>query len=147
MATAPTIELKNGVAMPLIGLGTYPLDDRQVAEAVVAATGIGYRLIDTSAKYGNESGVGDGIRACRVPREELFVTTKLDGGYQGDDRAIPGLDASLGRLRLDYVDLAADPLAAAVARPVRRYLDDVRDDPGVRKGRSDRGVEFPPGAP
>lgn len=105
MTTAPTIELNNGVAMPLIGLGTYPLDDRQVAETVVAATAVGYRLIDTAAKYGNESGVGDGARACQVPREELFVTTKLDGGYQGGDRAIPGLDGSLGRLRMDYVDL------------------------------------------
>ena len=105
MTTAPTIELNNGVAMPLIGLGTYPLGDRQVAETVVAATAVGYRLIDTAAKYGNESGVGNGIRACGVPREELFVTTKLDGGYQGGDRAIPGLDASLGRLRSDYVDL------------------------------------------
>ena len=105
MTTAPTIELNNGVAMPLIGLGTYPLDDRQVAETVVAATGVGYRLIDTAAKYGNEPGVGDGIRASGVPRDELFVTTKLDGGYQGGDRAMPGLDASLGRLRLSYVDL------------------------------------------
>ena len=105
MTTAPTIELNKGVAMPLIGLGTYPLNDRQVAETVVAATAVGYRLIDTAAKYGNESGVGNGIRACGVPREELFVTTKLDGGYQGGDRAIPGLDASLGRLRSDYVDL------------------------------------------
>ena len=105
MTTAPTIALNNGVAMPLIGLGTYPLDDRQVAETVVVATAVGYRPIDTAAKYGNESGVGDGIRACGVSREELFVTTKLDGGYQGGDRAIPGLDASLGRLRLDHVDL------------------------------------------
>jgi 2,5-diketo-D-gluconate reductase A len=105
MTTAPTIKLNNGMAMPQIGLGTYPLNDRQVAETVIAAAGVGYRLIDTAAKYGNESGVGDGIRACGVPREELFVTTKLDGGYQGGDRAIPGVDASLGRLRLDYVDL------------------------------------------
>jgi 2,5-diketo-D-gluconate reductase A len=105
MTTAPTIELNNRVAMPMIGLGTYPLDDRQVAETVVVATGVGYRLIDTAAKYGNESGVGEGIRACGVPRGELFVTTKLDAEYQGGDRAIPGLDASLGRLGLDYVDL------------------------------------------
>jgi len=105
MNSAATIELNNGVAMPVIGLGTYPLTDRQVAETVVAATGVGYRLIDTAAKYDNEVGVGQGIRACGVPRSELFVTTKLDGPYQGGDRAIPGLDASLGRLRLDYVDL------------------------------------------
>jgi 2,5-diketo-D-gluconate reductase A len=100
-----TIALNNGVAMPAIGLGTYPLDDREVAQTVVRATGVGYRLIDTAAKYGNETGVGDGVRACGIPRENLFVTTKLDGGNQGRDRAIPGLDASLRRLRLDYVDL------------------------------------------
>jgi len=105
MNTAPTIDLNTGVAMPIIGLGTYPLSTREVAETVVVATAVGYRLIDTAAKYGNESGVGDGIRACGVPRGELFVTTKLDGGYQGADRAIPGLDASLGRLRMDCVDL------------------------------------------
>ena len=91
--------------MPAIGLGTYPLDDREVAQTVLRATGVGYRLIDTAAKYGNETGVGDGVRACGIPREDLFVTTKLDGGNQGRDRAIPGLDASLRRLRLDYIDL------------------------------------------
>ena len=100
-----TIALNNGVAMPAIGLGTYPLDDREVAQTVLRATGVGYRLIDTAAKYGNETGVGDGVRACGIPREDLFVTTKLDGGNQGRDRAIPGLDASLRRLRLDYIDL------------------------------------------
>ena len=100
-----TIALNNGVAMPAIGLGTYPLDDREVAQTVLRATGVGYRLIDTAAKYGNETGVGDSVRACGIPREDLFVTTKLDGGNQGRDRAIPGLDASLRRLRLDYIDL------------------------------------------
>jgi 2,5-diketo-D-gluconate reductase A len=67
MTTAPTIELNNGVAMPLIGLGTYPLDDRQVAETVVAATAVGYRLIDTAAKYGNEAGVGTAFALVGSP--------------------------------------------------------------------------------
>ena len=105
MPCAPTIELANGRSMPAIGLGTWPMDDPEVADAVVAATAAGYRLIDTAAKYGNERGVGEGIRACGIPREELFVISKLDGGYQGDDRAIPGLDACLQRLGLDYVDM------------------------------------------
>jgi len=65
---APTIELANGRSIPAIGLGTWPMDDREVADAVVAATAIGYRLIDTAAKYGNERGVGEGIRACGFPR-------------------------------------------------------------------------------
>lgn len=103
--TIPRIELNNGTTIPQVGLGTWPLDDTEVARAIEQATALGYRHIDTAAKYGNEAGVGDGVRASGIPREELFITTKLDGTYQGDDRAIEGLDGSLARLRLDYVDL------------------------------------------
>jgi 2,5-diketo-D-gluconate reductase A len=102
---SPQLVLSTGATMPVIGLGTWPLDDGQVARTVVDATAAGYRLIDTAAKYGNEAGVGQGIRDSGIARDQLFVTTKLDGGYQGNDRAIPGLDASLARLGLDYVDL------------------------------------------
>jgi 2,5-diketo-D-gluconate reductase A len=102
---APRISLNDGTSIPQIGLGTWPLDDRNVAAAVEQAVGLGYRHIDTAAKYGNEKGVGAGIVASGLPRDELFVTTKLDGQFQGDDRAIGGLDASLDRLGLDYVDL------------------------------------------
>jgi 2,5-diketo-D-gluconate reductase A len=91
--------------MPCIGLGTYPLNDREVRDAIVAAADVGYRLIDSAHRYGNEAGVGDGVRATGLPREELFVTTKLDGEWQGDDRALRGIDGSLARMRLDYVDL------------------------------------------
>jgi 2,5-diketo-D-gluconate reductase A len=101
----PTFTLNTGAAMPAIGLGTWPLDDNQVAPTVADAVQLGYRLIDTAAKYGNEAGVGEGIRRSGVARDELFVTTKLDGPYQGQDRAIGGLDGSLNRLGLDYVDL------------------------------------------
>ena len=65
----------------------------------------GYRHIDTAVKYGNEQGVGNGVRACGVDRSELFITTKLDGQFQGNDRAVEGLEGSLRRLGLDYVDL------------------------------------------
>jgi 2,5-diketo-D-gluconate reductase A len=102
---APTLPLNSGTDIPLIGLGTWPLDDAQVAPVIVTAVEAGYRHIDTAAKYGNERGVGQGIRDSGVPREQLFVTTKLDGEYQGSDRAIAGLDGSLERLGLDYVDL------------------------------------------
>jgi 2,5-diketo-D-gluconate reductase A len=71
----------------------------------VAAIEAGYRSIDTAEKYGNETGVGAGIRASGVPREELFLTTKLDGKFQGGDRAVAGLDESLRRLGVEYVDL------------------------------------------
>jgi 2,5-diketo-D-gluconate reductase A len=103
--TAPTLALNDGNAIPQIGLGTWPLNDEQVAAAVVAAVEAGYRHIDTAARYGNERGVGRGIRDCGLPREELFVTTKLDGQHQGNDRALAGLDDSLRRLGLEYVDL------------------------------------------
>jgi len=105
MTIAPTIPLNNGGAIPQIGLGTWPLNDDEVAPAVMAAVAAGYRHIDTAARYGNERGVGRGIRDSGIAREELFVTTKLDGPYQGDDRAVAGLDECLGRLGLDYVDL------------------------------------------
>jgi 2,5-diketo-D-gluconate reductase A len=103
--TAPTLLLNDGNSIPQIGLGTWPLDDEAVAPVVVAAIASGYRHIDTAAKYGNERGVGQGIRDSGIRREDLFVTTKLDGAYQGGDRAIAGLDESLRRLGLDYVDL------------------------------------------
>ena len=103
--TAPELLLNTGHPIPQLGLGTWPLSDSEVAPVIVTAVELGYRHIDTAAKYGNETGVGQGIRDCGVPRADLFVTTKLDGGYQGDDRAIAGLADSLGRLGLDYVDL------------------------------------------
>ena len=103
--TAPELTLNNGHTIPQLGLGTWPLSDAEVAPVIVTAVELGYRHIDTAVKYGNETGVGRGIRDSAVPREELFVTTKLDGTYQGDDRAIAGLEGSLARLGLDYVDL------------------------------------------
>jgi 2,5-diketo-D-gluconate reductase A len=105
MTLAPLIELNDGNRIPQLGLGTWPLDDEQVAAAVVQAVEAGYRHIDTAVKYGNERGVGNGIRASGVDRSELFITTKLDGEFQGDDRAVAGLEGSLKRLGLDYVDL------------------------------------------
>jgi 2,5-diketo-D-gluconate reductase A len=103
--TVPSLPLNNGTSIPQIGLGTWPLNDTEVARTIIVATELGYRHVDTAAKYGNETGVGAGIRSSGIPREEFFVTTKLDGTYQGDDRAVAGLDESLGRLGLDYVDL------------------------------------------
>ena len=102
---APTILLNNNNTIPQIGLGTSPLNDEQVAPIVVAAIEAGYRHIDTAYRYNNERGVGQGIRDSGIDRESLFVTTKLDGPFQGSDRAIGGLDESLRRLGLGYVDL------------------------------------------
>ncbi|MGO4146103.1 aldo/keto reductase [Paenarthrobacter sp. YAF11_1] len=105
MALAPLIELNDGFKIPQLGLGTWPLNDAEVADAVVEAVSHGYRHVDTAKKYGNETGVGNGIRACGVSREELFITTKLDGEFQGSGKAIDGLEGSLERLGLEYVDL------------------------------------------
>jgi 2,5-diketo-D-gluconate reductase A len=103
--TAPTLQLNDGNRIPQLGLGTWPLNDEQVAPVVVAAIEAGYRHIDTAYRYGNQRGVGQGIQDSGIRREELFVTTKLDGAFQGSDRAIAGLDECLQHLDLDYVDL------------------------------------------
>jgi 2,5-diketo-D-gluconate reductase A len=101
----PTIRLNNGNTIPQIGLGTSPLSDERVRPVVIAAIEAGYRHIDTAYRYNNERGVGQGIRDSGIDRESLFVTTKLDGPFQGNDRAISGLEESLQRLGMDYVDL------------------------------------------
>jgi len=103
--TVPSITLNDGFTIPQLGLGTWPLDDTEVASVIETAASLGYRHIDTAARYGNEKGVGAGIAATGIARDELFVTTKLDGEFQGNDRAIAGLEGSLARLGLDYVDL------------------------------------------
>jgi hypothetical protein len=102
---APLVRLNNGLSIPQVGLGTWPLTDAEVAPLIVTAVEAGYRHLDTAVKYDNEAGVGQGIRDSGIAREELFVTTKLDGTYQGSDLAIGGLEGSLTRLGLDYVDL------------------------------------------
>jgi len=104
-SAVPSLALNSGGSIPQLGLGTWPLDDTDVEKAVIAAAELGYRHVDTAVKYGNEIGVGRGVAASGVPREDWFVTTKLDGEYQGRDRAVAGLDASLDRLGLEYVDL------------------------------------------
>jgi 2,5-diketo-D-gluconate reductase A len=104
-AVSPTLTLNDGRRMPQLGLGTYGLNGSKGTDAVVRAAELGYRLFDTAIRYGNEAAVGSGVLASGLPREELFVTTKIDGEFQGGDRAIGGLDDSLRRLGLDYVDL------------------------------------------
>ncbi len=103
--TIPTLRLNDGHGIPQIGLGTASLDDDTVARVIVTALEAGYRHIDTAFRYGNQRGVGKGIRDGGIAREALFVTTKLDGEFQGGDRAIDGLDQCLRQLGLDYVDL------------------------------------------
>jgi 2,5-diketo-D-gluconate reductase A len=103
--TIPAITLNTGATIPQVGVGTWPLHDADAADVVAAAIDLGYRHIDTATRYGNETGVGEGIRRSGIARGELFVTTKLDGEFQGGGRAEAGLHAALERLGTDYVDL------------------------------------------
>lgn len=100
----PTIPLNDGHSIPQLGLGTWPMSDAVAAEAVVTGLEIGYRLVDTAAKYENEVGVGRGLAASGVPRAELHVTTKLRGSEHGYESAKTAVERSLERLGLDYVD-------------------------------------------
>ena len=106
MSKMETVKLNNGVEMPLEGFGVFQVPDpAQCEQAVLDAISTGYRLIDTAAAYRNEEAVGKAIAKCGVPREELFITTKLwvqDASYEGAKKAI---ETSLNKLGLDYLDL------------------------------------------
>jgi diketogulonate reductase-like aldo/keto reductase len=97
--------LSNGVEVPKLGLGTWFINDKDVVQAVKEATSIGYRHIDTAQAYGNENGVGEGIRDCGVSREDIFVTTKLAAEVKSYKEAVASIDGSLKKLGLDYIDL------------------------------------------
>ena len=118
-----TVTLNNGLQMPLAGYGVFQIPDPQECERCVAdAIRVGYRLIDTAASYLNEEAVGRGIRSAGVPRNQLFVTTKLWVQDTGYERTRQALDKSLVRLRLDYLDLShRDP--AMVKSISERRLD------------------------
>ncbi len=105
MPVSPLIELNTGALMPRLGLGVWQAGDDETQRAVEAALEAGYRSVDTAAAYRNEAGVGRGIRAAGVPRDELFVTTKLWNSDRGRERPLRAIDASLERLGLDHVDL------------------------------------------
>ncbi|MFE7773452.1 aldo/keto reductase [Streptomyces sp. NPDC057445] len=105
MSKVPSITLNNGVPMPQLGFGVWQVPDDEAARAVGTALEAGYRSIDTAAIYENEKGTGEAVAASGIPREELFVTTKLWNSEQGYDSTLRAFDASLRRLGLDYVDL------------------------------------------
>ena len=105
MTSAPLIELNDGNPIPQLGLGVWQLTDEEATAAVSDALETGYRHIDTAAIYRNETGVGRAIAASALPRDEIFVTTKLWNKAQGRDLARSGLERSLEKLGLDHVDL------------------------------------------
>lgn len=128
-----TIELNNGVEMPLLGFGTYQIDDLDVCEQSVSnALDTGYRLIDTAAAYENEQAVGDAIEKSDVPREEVFVTTKLwiqDAGYESTMNAF---ERSLDRSGLDYLDLYLIHQPFGNVHSSWQAMEDLYDDGKIR---------------
>ena len=104
-ASTPTIALNDGVSIPQLGFGVFKVDPDETERIVLDALEVGYRHIDTAAIYGNEVGVGRAIAASGIPRDELFITTKLWNSDQGTQSAFDAMDVSLEKLGLDHVDL------------------------------------------
>ena len=105
MPLAPTVSLPHGATMPQLGLGTWPMSSAEAERAVPTAIEAGYRLVDTAYAYGNEDGVGAGLRASGLPREELFVTTKLNAEWHGVREVREAFVDSTRKLGVEYLDL------------------------------------------
>jgi 2,5-diketo-D-gluconate reductase A len=103
--TVPSVALSDGARIPQLGLGVYKVADDEARTVVATALELGYRHVDTASFYGNEVGVGQAIRASDVPRDDVFVTTKVWNTEQGYDETLRAFDASLDRLGTDHVDL------------------------------------------
>ena len=105
MTASPSITLNNGVSIPQLGLGVFQVPGADAQRVVETALEVGYRHIDTAAAYNNEAGVGAAIKASGLPRQEVFVTTKLRNGNQGYDEALVAYEESCERLGLEQIDL------------------------------------------
>lgn len=121
--------LSNGVKIPKIGLGTWLIPDGEAAKAVRDAVAMGYRHIDTAQAYGNERGVGEGVRTCGVPREEIFVTSKVAAEHKTYESVAKSIDESLAKLGIDYMDLMIIhcPQPWAEFRGERRYFTENKE--------------------
>lgn len=125
-----TYELHNGVKIPKLGLGTWFIPDDRAAQAVCEAVKFGYRHIDTAQAYENERGVGEGIRTCGLPRQEIFVTTKLAAEIKTYEEAQKSIDGSLERMGLEYIDL----MLIHSPQPWTKFRENVRSfDEGNRE--------------
>lgn len=100
-----TFKLNNGVKIPKLALGTWLIDDGKAAKAVEEAIKIGYRHIDTAQAYGNERGVGEGIRNSGIPREEIFVTSKVAAENKSYDSAMASIDETIKKMNIGYIDM------------------------------------------
>lgn len=105
MATVPTITLNNGVEIPQLGFGTFQIEPDEAVKATLVALEAGYRHLDTAQMYGNEAEIGDALHTFDAPREEIFVTSKLNNGNHGRQDALDSFDETLGKLGLDQLDL------------------------------------------
>ena len=105
MLTAPLVPLADGRRIPQLGFGTYKVPAAATASLVEGALALGYRHVDTAALYGNEAEVGEGVRRSGIPRDEVFVTTKVWNDDHGFDATLRAFDASAAELGLDEVDL------------------------------------------
>lgn len=124
-----TYTLSNGVEIPKLGLGTWFIDNGNAASSVNEAVEIGYRHIDTAQAYGNEEGVGEGVRTSGVNRDEIFVTTKLAAEVKSYEKAVEAIDGSLKRMGLDHLDLMIihSPQPWREFRAEDRYLEGNRE--------------------
>ena len=100
-----TYVLSNGVRIPRLGLGTWFIDNDKAAEAVKQAVTVGYRHIDTAQAYGNEAGIGIGVRNCGVPREQIFITSKVAAEHKSYETATKSIDETLNTMGLSYLDM------------------------------------------
>lgn len=100
-----TVKLVNGVEVPRLALGTWLIDDDKAADAVRAAIKLGYRHIDTAQAYGNEKGVGEGVRASGVDRKEIFINSKVAAEHKTYEEAAAGINKTLATMGLDYIDM------------------------------------------
>ncbi len=122
-------KLSNGVGIPKLGLGTWMIPDEQTDEAVRKAVELGYRHIDTAQAYGNEAGVGRGVKSCGIPREELFVTSKVAAEHKSYETAARSIDETLEKTGLDYLDMMIihAPQPWAEFRGEKRYFEENRE--------------------
>ena len=122
-------KLSNGVGIPKLGLGTWMIPDEQTDEAVRKAVELGYRHIDTAQAYGNEAGVGRGVKSCGIPREELFVTSKVAAELKSYETAARSIDETLEKTGLDYLDMMIihAPQPWAEFRGEKRYFEENRE--------------------
>ena len=124
-----TYTLSNGVKIPKLGLGTWFIDDDKAGDVVKEAVKLGYRLIDTAQAYGNERGVGEGVRNCGLPRNEIFVTSKVAAEAKSYESAAASIDETLSKMGLDYIDMMIihSPQPWAEFRVEKRYFEENKE--------------------